>query len=106
MDMNLIARFIRPELVILVVCIYCIGLFLKKVPGVKDWLIPLILLGCSLVLTVLYVDFVIGEGFTPASVVTSIIQGVIVAALAVFSNEIIKQITIKRHIYDDDGKPK
>ncbi len=103
MDLNLVLNFVRPELLILVIFIWCLGLFFKKMPLFnKEWIIPFILLGFSVIITVLYISFVLGEGFSPSSIVSAIIQGVIIAALAVFSNEIIKQLTIKRR--DDNRK--
>ncbi len=103
MDWNLVMSFVRVELVLLVIFLYCLGLFLKKVPAFRqEWLIPIILLGVSVVTTVVYSAFVLGDGFTPTSVISSIIQGVIIASLAVFGNEIFKQAKIKRV---DDNKP-
>ncbi len=103
MDWNTVLNFVRPELIILVIFVWCFGLFLKKTPAFKaEWIIPLILLAISVVFTVLYIGFVIGEGFTPASVISAVIQGVIIAALAVFGNEVFKQSTVKR--IDDNRK--
>ncbi len=103
MDWNLVLEFVRPELLILVIFVWCFGLFLKKTPMLKqEWIIPMILLFVSVVITILYIAFVVKEGFTPASIISSIIQGVIIAALAVFGNEVLKQATIKR--LDDNKK--
>lgn len=89
--------FLRPELMVLVVVLWALGKFLKLAPWFKqEWAIPFILLGIGEVLTVAYVAIVAGEGFTAAGVIASMIQGVIVAALAVFGNEAVKQATVKR----------
>jgi hypothetical protein len=95
--MENILDFIRPELFILIVFLYCIGLFLKLHNGFKkDWMIPYILLGVSFLITLAYVSFVLGEGFAPDVIVAVIIQAVLIAAVAVFGNELIKQVLVKR----------
>ncbi len=103
MDWSLILSFMKPELGILVVFIWCLGLFLKRLPAFKaEWIIPMILLVVSIIVTVLYIGLVIEGGFTPTNIVSAVIQGVIIASLAVFGNEIIKQISVKR--LDDNKK--
>ncbi|QUH28215.1 phage holin family protein [Vallitalea guaymasensis] len=97
MDWNAIISFVRPELFGLIVFLYCFGLFLKKVPAFKaEWLIPIILLGVSLFITIIYMGVVVEGKFTPVVIVTAVIQSVIIAAIAVFGNEIIKQLTQKK----------
>jgi len=97
MDWSKIIEFIRPELFVLIIFLWCLGLFLKKAPKFNnDWMIPFILLGISLVITVIYIAVVMGEGFTSVVIVTGIIQAVMIAALAVFGNELIKQGFQKR----------
>lgn len=103
MDWAQVIEFIRPELFILVVFLWCLGLFLKKVPWFKaEWMIPLILLIVSLVFTIIYLAIVMSEGFTSAVFVIGIIQGVILAAVTVFGNEVIKQVVKKR--VEEKGK--
>ncbi len=105
MDWNTVLNFVRPELLILVIFVWCLGLFLKKTPAFKqEWIIPMILLVVSIIITVLYIAFVIGDGLTAASVISAVIQGVIIAALAVFGNEILKQSTIKRIDDNREGR--
>jgi len=97
MDMSIVLEFIRPELFILALFLWCIGLFLKTAPWFKsEWMIPFILLGVSLVVTVVYIAIVNGQGFTTVVFVTGIIQAVLIAAVAVFGNELIKQGLVKR----------
>ena len=97
MDLSLILQFIRPELFILVIFIWCLGLFLKKAPWFTDeWKIPFILLIVAVIFAILYIAIVIGEGFGAPVIVSAIIQGVIIGALAVFGNEAIKQSFVKR----------
>ncbi len=103
MDWNLVMSFVNPKLSILIIFVWCIGLFLKKTPKFKsEWLIPFILLGISILFTTLFVCVNLGDGFIPAAIISSIMQGTIIAAIAVFGNEIFKQAKIKRI---DDNKP-
>lgn len=97
MDFSTVLQFVRPELSILIVFIWSLGLFLKKAPWFTgEWKIPFILLAVAEVFAVLYIAIVIGDGFTGPVIISAIIQGVIIAALAVFGNEAIKQTFVKR----------
>lgn len=95
--METIIESIRPELGILIVFLYCVGLFLKKWEGfTKEWMIPYILLGVSFLITLAYVSIYLGEGFGPPIIVAVVIQSVLIAAITVFGNELLKQVLIKR----------
>lgn len=95
--MENILAFIQPELFILIVFLYCSGLFLKKWDGFKkEWMIPYILLGISFLITLAYVSIYLAEGFSPPVIVAVIIQSVLIAAVAVFGNELLKQVLVKR----------
>jgi len=97
MEYEFLVQFIRPELLILVAALYCLGLFLKKMPWfTAEWAIPLILLVVGIVLTILYLAIILGEGFTQITILMGLIQGILVAAVAVFFNETIKQVFFKR----------
>lgn len=92
--MDNILEFIRPELFILIVFLYCVGLFLKLNDEFKKtWTIPYILLGISFLITLAYVSIYLGEGFSPQVLVAVVIQSVLIAAVTVFGNELIKQAT-------------
>ena len=96
--MDNILQFIRPELFILIVFLYCVGLFLKKWDGfTKEWTIPYILLAVSFIITLAYISIVLGEGFAPPVIVAAVIQSVFIAAVTVFGNELIKQAIEKRN---------
>ena len=102
MDMIDFKAFIRPELLILVAFLWVIGLVLKKHPKFKaEWTIPFILVGLGILVAILYVGFVVDEAFTAGGITTSVVQGVLVAGLAVLINEGVKQAFIKRK----DGSP-
>ena len=99
MELMDLISFVEPANIILIVFIWCLGLFLKKAPWFNaEWKIPFILLIISVIFSVLYTYSTIEEGYTTSLFVSSIIQGVIVAALAVFGNEALKQLFVKRRV--------
>lgn len=95
MDLNVVLQFIKPELIIVVVACYVLGLFLKS-STIKDWKIPYILLIFAILLTILYMAIVLGQGFGIKIIILGFIQGLFSAALAVYGNQLIKQIIEKK----------
>lgn len=96
MIMNLnIMELIQPDLIILIAVVYVLGLFFKKIPNVPDWLIPILLLIISIVLTFIYKAIALGEGMLAVTIVNSLIYGILIAGVCVFGNQLIKQ-TVKR----------
>jgi len=91
MDINVL-EFIPKEILIMVAVIYALGMFLKKIPNVPDWTIPIALLFISIGLTIVYTALSLGEGFTQCVIVNGTIYGILAAWGAVFSNEVIKQV--------------
>lgn len=90
--MDHVFSFIQPELFILVIFLYCVGLFLKLFKGFqKEWMIPYLLLLISFVITLAYIAIYLGEGFSASVVIAAVIQSVLVAAVTVFGNELISQ---------------
>jgi hypothetical protein len=88
-----ILDFIRPELFILIVFLYAIGLFVRNGKWAdRAWLIPYILLAISFIITLAYVGFYLGEGFAPPVIVAIVIQAVLIAAVTVYGNELIEQV--------------
>lgn len=82
-------EFVKPELLVLVPALYGLGAILKNTKKIKDNFIPAILSGVGIVLACLHV---LGtEGVTAVGVFTAIIQGIICAACAVYTNQLIKQ---------------
>ena len=97
MVLEIVQQFIKPELFILAAFLWCLGLFLKTAPWFKaEWAIPFILLAVSFVVTISYLAIVGGQGFTPTTIVMGCIQAVLIAAMAVFGNELLKQMLKKR----------
>lgn len=83
--------YVKPELAVLIPALYGLGLILKNTKKISDNYIPAILTVVSMVLTCFYV---LGtEGVTFISIVTGVVQGVICAAGAVYTNQLYKQST-------------
>ena len=83
--MEQLIEFVPEALFILIAALYCLGLFLKQ-SKVKDNYIPLILLALGVA------GALVVNGFNA----TSLMQGVIAAACAVFVKNIEKQLTKKK----------
>lgn len=92
--MEQIMNYVKPELVVVAIVLYFIGMGLKKTEKVSDKYIPLILGGIGIVLCAVWVlaTCTLGNGQDIAmAVFTSIVQGVLVAGLSTYINQIIKQ---------------
>ncbi len=92
--MEIILNYVKPELVVLAVVLYFVGLALKKAQAVKDKFIPLILGLAGIALALIWVlatSEVRGARQIMLAVFTAIVQGVLVAGLSTYANQIIKQ---------------
>ena len=92
--MEQIINYVKPELVIVAVVLYFIGIGLKNAQAVKDKYIPLILgiIGIILCGTWVLATSTIGSGQEIAlAVFTAVIQGILTAGLSTYVNQVIKQ---------------
>ncbi|MCM1307593.1 MAG: phage holin family protein [Butyrivibrio sp.] len=92
--MEMILNYVKPELVVLAVVLYLIGLALKKAQAVKDKLIPLILGLAGIALALIWVLATSELGSAREillAVFTAVVQGVLVAGLSTYANQIVKQ---------------
>lgn len=78
-------KFVPEQLLILVAALYVIGIFLKA-SKIADWTIPWILLAAGILGAI---------GIEGISVI-AVIEGVICTGVAVLTNQLIKQTTVKR----------
>lgn len=90
---EIVREYISPELLVLVPVMYFIGIAIKK-SNIKDNLIPLLLGIVSILLTGLYLFATMN--YSDAKEVMLVIfstltQGVIIAALSVYFNQLYKQ---------------
>lgn len=92
--MEQIMNYVKPELIVVAVVLYLIGIGLKKAGAVQDKYIPLILGGIGIVLCAVWV-----LATSPLkrvqdiamAVFTAVIQGILVAGLSTYANQIVKQ---------------
>ena len=92
--MEQITNYVKPELIVVAIALYFVGMALKQAQAVKDKYIPLILGGISIVICAMYVFATTTLG-TPQDIVmaifTAIVQGILVAGLSTYVNQLIKQ---------------
>lgn len=92
--MEQILNYVKPELIVVAVVLYFVGMGLKQAQAVKDKYIPLILGGVGIVLCAVWVLATgpLGTGQDIAmAVFTAIVQGILVAGLSTYVNQIAKQ---------------
>ena len=86
--------FVKPELLIVAVVLYFIGIWLKKSEVVKAKYIPLINGAIGIVICAIYVFATctcITRQNIAQAVFTAITQGILVAGLSTYVNQIVKQ---------------
>ena len=88
-------NYVKPELIVVAIVLYFVGMGLKKAEAVADKYIPLILGGVGIVLCAVWVlatgPLSTGQDIAMA-IFTAIVQGILVAGLSTYVNQIIKQI--------------
>lgn len=93
--MEQVMNYIKPELVVVAVVLYFVGMGLKQAQAVKDKYIPLILGGVGIILCAVWVfascPLKTGQEIAMA-VFTAIVQGILVAGLSTYVNQVIKQV--------------
>lgn len=92
--MEQIMNYVKPELIVAAVVLYFVGMGLKQAQAVKDKYIPIILGGTGIVLCAIWVlaTSPLGTGQDIAmAVFTAIVQGILVAGLSTYINQIVKQ---------------
>lgn len=94
--MEVIMNYIKPELIIVAIALYFVGLALKKTERVSDKYIPVILGIIGISIALIYV-FAISLPFDSVGAVlmaifTSIVQGILCAGLSTYANQIWKQL--------------
>lgn len=81
MEWNAIVNLIDPALIIVVAACWVIGYIIKQTPNVPDWSIVYIVTAVSIAFAVLLLGLS----------ATSVLQGILCGAVAVYSNQLIKQ---------------
>lgn len=93
--MEQIMNYVKPELVVVAIALYFIGMWLKKAETVTDKYIPIILGTVGIAICGIYVVATCrlsGVQNIAMAVFTAIVQGVLVAGLSTYVNQIFKQL--------------
>ena len=92
--MDQLMEYVKPELVIVAVALYILGMFLKQTTMVLDKYIPVILGIVGIVLCAIWV-FATTSVSSPQDIAlaifTAVIQGILVAGASTYVNQIVKQ---------------
>lgn len=92
--MEILMNYIKPELIIVSIALYFIGVWIKGTEYIQDKWIPVILGIVSIIICAIWVlaNTPIGTWQELLmAIFTSIIQGIMVAALSTYVNQLIKQ---------------
>ena len=92
--MEILTNYIKPELIIVAIALYFVGMWIKGTESIKDKWIPLILGITGIVICAIWVlaNTPIGTWQELLmAIFTSIIQGIMVASLSTYVNQLIKQ---------------
>lgn len=93
--MEQITNYVKPELLIVAVVLYFVGMGLKHAQAVKDKYIPVILGAGGILLATIYVIATCPLGTMQEiamAVFTAIVQGILVAGVSTYVNQVIKQV--------------
>ena len=92
--MEQIMNYVKPELIVVAVVLYFVGMGLKQSQTVTDKYIPAILGVLGIVICGIYVVAtcnLVGTQNVAMAIFTAIVQGILVAGLSTYINQIIKQ---------------
>ena len=93
--MEIITEYVKPELLVVSLVLYFIGIWLKKAEKIPDKYIPFILSIIGIILSCIWVlatSELAGYQSILMAIFTAIVQGILVAALSTYANQIWKQI--------------
>ncbi len=92
---EVIKEYVKPELLIVAIVLFFVGKGIKKSEVIKDKYIPIILGIIGVVISAIYVvatSEIAGYQSILMMIFTAIVQGIILAGLAVYANENITQL--------------
>ena len=93
--MEIITEYVKPELLVVSLVLYFIGIWLKKAEKIPDKYIPFILSIIGIILSCIWVlatSQLTGYQSVLMAIFTSIVQGILVSALSTYANQIWKQL--------------
>lgn len=91
---NMLKEYIKPELLVLVVVLYFVGMGIKNIELIKDKYIPIILGVLGVIISAIYIvatSSINGYQEVLTVIFTAIVQGILVAGASVYVNQLIKQ---------------
>ena len=91
---EMLKEYIKPELLVVAIVLYFIGIGLKNTELIKDKFIPIILGILGVIISAIYIistSTISGYQEVLIVIFTSIVQGILVAGASVYINQIIKQ---------------
>lgn len=89
-----IMEYVKPELMVVAVVLYIIGIWIKNAQSIADKFIPYILGAAGIVLCTIWVlanSSISTMREVLMAIFTSVVQGVLVAGLSNYVNQLIKQ---------------
>lgn len=92
--MEEIMNYVKPELLVLAIVLYFVGMALKKTETIADKYIPVSLGGLGILLCGIWViatSPLNGMQEIAMAIFTAVVQGILVAGLSTYINQIIKQ---------------
>lgn len=92
--MDYILNYVKPELIVVAIVLYFIGVGIKNTELIKDKFIPAILGGIGIALCLIWVLATCTcttSQDVMLAIFTAIIQGILVAGLSTYVNQLIKQ---------------
>lgn len=92
--MEQIMNYVKPELLVLAIVLYFVGIGLKQSKAIKDKYIPTVLGIVGIILAGIWVVATCPLTSMQAiamAVFTAIVQGILVAGLSTYVNQIVKQ---------------
>lgn len=95
MDMiEMLKEYVKPELIVVAIVLYFIGMGIKNTELIKDKYIPVILGVIGVLISAIYIiatSQINGYQEVLTVIFTSIVQGILVAGASVYINQVIKQ---------------
>ena len=92
--LDIIQQYIKPELVVVGIVLYFIGIAIKNSESIKDKFIPFILGGIGIALALIWVlGTSVFDGWQSVllAIFTAIVQGSLVAGLSNYVDQLLKQ---------------
>lgn len=91
---DVLKEYIKPELLVVAIVLYFIGMGIKNTEKISDKYIPIILGILGVIISAIYIVATsVFNGYQSVlmAIFTAIVQGIMVAGLSVYANQLIKQ---------------